>query len=250
MISIKSSSELELMRRSGKLTASCMEELISHVKPGVSTAQLDIIAEQFIVSKGAWPSFKNYRGFPASVCTSVNEEVVHGIPSKDKILKDGDILSLDFGALLDGYHSDMARTVGVGDISGEAKRLISATRDCFYAGMNEAKEGRRLNDISKAVENCASKNGYSVVRALVGHGIGRKLHEAPDVPNYAFKGANPRLRRGMVLCIEPMVNMGGEDVYWAADGWLVITKDNSLSAHYENTVAVTENGPEILTVPG
>ncbi len=246
MIHIKTPLEIEKMRESGKLTARCMEEIIAHIKPGVTTKQLDVIAEQFITAAGAIPSFKNYRGFPASICASVNEEVVHGIPS-GKLLKDGDIIGIDFGSILDGWHSDMARTVAVGSVSEEAKNLIRVTKECHYAGVAQAVVGNRLNDISSAVERVAVQNGYTVVRALVGHGIGRKLHEEPDVPNYAFRGANPRLRAGMVICIEPMVNIGAEEVFWAEDGWLVLTKDNTLSAHYENTVAITENGPEILT---
>ncbi len=247
MIGIKSSEELKKMRESGRLTAQCMEELIAHVKPGVTTMQLDIIAEQFIAAAGGTPSFKNYRGFPASICASVNDEVVHGIPS-GRMLRDGDIIGIDFGSILDGWHSDMARTVPVGDVSEEAKNLMRVTKESFYAGMNQAIVGNRLNDISSAVEMAAVDNGYSVVRALVGHGIGRNLHEQPDVPNYSFRGPNPRLRAGMTICIEPMVNVGTEKVYWAEDGWLVLTKDGSLSAHYENTVAITDNGPEILTL--
>lgn len=246
MIGIKSSGELKKMRESGRLTAQCMEELIAHVKPGVTTKQLDIIAEQFIAAAGGIPSFKNYRGFPASICASVNDEVVHGIPS-GRMLKDGDIIGIDFGSILDGWHSDMARTVPVGEVSEEAKNLMRVTKESFYAGMNQAIVGNRLNDISSAVEMAAVSNGYSVVRALVGHGIGKSLHEQPDVPNYSFRGPNPRLRAGMTLCIEPMVNVGTDKVYWSEDGWLVLTKDGELSAHYENTVAITDDGPEILT---
>lgn len=246
MIGIKSSDELKKMRESGRLTAQCMEELIAHVKPGITTKQLDIIAEQFIAAAGGIPSFKNYRGFPASICASVNDEVVHGIPS-GRMLKDGDIIGIDFGSILEGWHSDMARTVAVGEVSEEAKNLMQVTKESFYAGMNQAVVGNRLNDISSAVEMAAVSSGYSVVRALVGHGIGKNLHEQPDVPNYSFRGPNPRLRAGMTLCIEPMVNVGTDKVYWSDDGWLVLTKDGKLSAHYENTVAITENGPEILT---
>ncbi len=246
MIGIKSSDELKKMRESGRLTAQCMEELIAHVKPGITTKQLDIIAEQFIAAAGGIPSFKNYRGFPASICASVNDEVVHGIPS-GRMLKDGDIIGIDFGSILEGWHSDMARTVAVGEVSEEAKNLMRVTKESFYAGMNQAVAGNRLNDISSAVEMAAVSSGYSVVRALVGHGIGKNLHEQPDVPNYSFRGPNPRLRAGMTLCIEPMVNVGTDKVYWSDDGWLVLTKDGKLSAHYENTVAITENGPEILT---
>lgn len=247
MIQIKSSRELDLMRASGRLAAACMDEIISHIKPGVTTKELDVIAEEFIRDAGAVPSFKNYRGFPAAICSSINEDVVHGIPG-NIMLKDGDIIGIDFGALLDGYHSDMARTVGVGEISKEAKRLIDVTKECFYAGMEQAKAGNRLKDISFAVEKKAHENGYTVVHELVGHGIGKNLHEEPDVPSYVFKGANPRLRNGMVICIEPMVNAGERYIGWGDDGWRVFTLDGSLSAHYENTVAITEKGPEILTV--
>ncbi len=246
MINIKTPDELKKMRESGRLAASCMEEIIAHIRPGVTTKQLDIVAEQYIMSRGAWPSFKDYRGFPASICASVNDSVVHGIPD-GHMLKDGDIIGIDFGAILDGYHSDMARTVPVGDVSPEAHRLIEATKQCFYAGYEQAVEGNRVGDIARAVEAKAKAAGYTVVHELVGHGIGKNLHEPPDVPNFAFKGPNPRLRAGMVICIEPMVNMGSEKVYWGDDGWIVKTKDGSLSAHYENTVAVTDNGPEILT---
>jgi methionyl aminopeptidase len=247
MIHIKSPQEIEKMRAACRLTARCMEEILSHVKPGVTTKQLDIIAEQFITNAGALPNFKNYRGFPASICASVNEEVVHGIPSADRMLETGDIIGIDFGAMLDGWHGDLARTVGVGEVSAEARALMDATKESFFAGMAQAREGNRLNDISKAIERSAVSGGYSVVRALVGHGIGRSLHEPPDVPNYAFRGPNPRLKVGMVLAIEPMVNIGTEKVDWGDDGWLVSTKDGALSAHYENTVAIMPDGPEILT---
>ncbi len=247
MIQIKSAHDIRKMRESGALAARCMEELIAHVKPGVTTKQLDVIAEQFIASAGAIASFKNYRGFPASICTSVNDAVVHGIPAADQMLKDGDIIGIDFGCILDGWHSDMARTIPVGDVSEEAKQLIRVTKECFYAGMNQAVPGNRLRDISTAVQKTAESNGYSVVRDLVGHGIGQNLHEQPDIPNFTFRGANPRLEAGMVFAIEPMVNIGESKVKWGADGWLVSTKDGSLSGHYENTVAITENGPEILT---
>ena len=234
------------MRESGKLAARCMERIIACIRPGVTAKQLDIVAEQYITSRGAWPSFKNYRGFPASICVSVNDEVVHGIPD-GRILKEGDIVGIDFGAMLNGYHSDMARTVAVGSIDREAERLITMTKKCFYAGFERAVEGNRIGSISRAIEERALANNYSVVHDLVGHGIGLDLHEKPDIPNFAFRGPNPRLRSGMVICIEPMVNMGAEKVYWGGDGWVVRTNDGSLSAHYENTVAVMESGPEILT---
>ncbi|MGI6152300.1 MAG: type I methionyl aminopeptidase [Christensenellaceae bacterium] len=249
MIQIKSAHEIELMREAGRIAAQCMLEIRAHIKPGVTTMQLDIIAAEFIASKGAVPSFKDYRGFPGNICCSVNEEVVHGIPSKSKMLQDGDIISIDMGAYYKGYHSDMARTFPVGTISDQAEELIRITKECFYAGMEQARVGNRLNDISSNIEKAAIGNGYSVVRELVGHGIGKKLHEPPDIPNFSFRGANPRLRAGMVLAIEPMVNTGGGDVVFESDGWLVRTRDRKLSAHYENTVHVTEEGPRILTMP-
>lgn len=249
MIVIKTPQEIELMRESGKIAARCMMELGAHVKPGITTKELDILAEEYIERAGATPSFRNYRGFPGSICTSVNDEVVHGIPSRTKMLKDGDIISIDLGAFYKGYHSDMARTFPVGEISLAAKKLIQITKESFYAGMEQACEGNRLNDIGSHVEKLVVENGYSVVRDLVGHGIGKKLHEEPDVPNFSVRGANPRLRVGMVLAIEPMVNVGEARVMFMDDGWLVKTADGRLSAHYENTVAITEKGPQILTMP-
>lgn len=249
MIQVKSEREIALIRESGKISARCMLALKEHIKPGITTKQLDIIAAEFITAAGAVPSFKDYRGFPGSICCSVNEEVVHGIPSASKMLKNGDIISIDLGSYLEGYHSDMARTFPVGEISEEAERLIKITKESFYEGMEHARVGNRLNDISSNIEKVAVQNGYGIVRDLVGHGIGKKLHEPPDIPNFSFRGANPRLRAGMVFAIEPMVNVGGGEVNFMEDGWLVKTADRKLSAHYENTVVITEDGPKILTLP-
>lgn len=249
MINIKTPQEIGLMRESGRLLYNCMHELLTHVKPGVSTMQLDRMAEQYLKDAGAVPSFKGYNGFPGSICTSVNDGVVHGIPSAREILKDGDILSIDMGAILGGWQSDMARTVGVGDITATEQMLIDVTRESFFAGMREAKPGNRLKDISMAIEAVILKNDMGIVRELVGHGIGREMHEAPEIPNFTFRGPNPRLEVGMVLAIEPMVTLGRDEVRFMEDGWLVKTADGSSAAHYENTVAVTEHGPEILTAP-
>lgn len=250
MIILKSKSQIEAMRVSGNLLARCMDEVLSHAKPGVSTQELDTIAEQFLRGAGAVPSFKNFPGdsangpFPGSICASVNDEVVHGIPNRE-LLKDGDVLSIDVGAKLNGWHSDMARTVQIGKKTPEAQNLIAVTRESFFAGMAQAVDGNRLRDIGTAVEAVLRKAGLGIVRDLVGHGIGRQLHEEPEVPNFRFHGPNPRLRNGMVLAIEPMVTLGSGMVTFG--GWPVVTADGTLAAHYENTIAVTENGPEILT---
>lgn len=246
MIEIKTRDEIERMREAGRLCALCMEEILKAVEPGVTTWDLDKIAYDYTVKAGGFPSFKNYRGFPGSICASVNDEVVHGIPGARK-LNEGDIISIDMGVLLHGYHSDMARTVGVGKISESAKKLIETTKNSFFAGMENAKEGNRLNDVSSNIEFVVRAAGYGIVKELVGHGIGRNLHEEPDIPNFSIRRRGPRLRKGMVLAIEPMVNIGSGDVIWMDDGWTVKTSDGSLSAHYENTVAITSNGPEILT---
>ncbi|MEG0382175.1 MAG: type I methionyl aminopeptidase [Christensenella sp.] len=247
MIIIKTPHEIALMRESGRLLNNCMEELLTHVKPGISTMQLDRMVEQYLGDAGAKPSFKGYNGFPGSICTSVGSGVVHGIPSEREILREGDILSIDMGAILNGWQSDMARTVGVGDITPTEQTLIAVTRESFFAGMREAHEGNRLKDISRAIETVILKNDMGIVRELVGHGIGREMHESPEIPNYTFRGPNPRLEVGMVLAIEPMVTLGGDAIRWMDDGWLVRTADGSMAAHYENTIAITENGPEILT---
>jgi len=246
MITIKSSQEIELMREAGRIVADTHRLLEKAIKPGITTKELDEIAEQYIRSQDAVPSFKGYNGFPASICTSVNEQVVHGIPSLNK-LKDGDIISIDIGAIYKGYHGDAAKTYPVGNISEEAARLIRVTEESFYEGIKYAVEGNRLSDISSAIQQYVEKHGYSVVREFVGHGIGRQMHEEPQVPNYGNPGRGPRLRAGMTLAIEPMVNAGKYHVRILSNNWTVVTADNSLSSHYENTIAITNGAPEILT---
>jgi methionyl aminopeptidase len=247
-ISIKSEKEIELMRESGRILAMVLEELQGMIKSGISTLDIDRKCSELIKQYNCIPSFLNYNGYPASVCISVNDEVVHGIPSKKRILKDGDIVSLDCGVIYQGFHSDAARTVGVGEISLEAKKLIEITQQSFYEGIKYAKVGHHLNEISEAIQTYVEAHGYSVVRDLVGHGIGRELHEEPQIPNFRQKRRGPKLVEGMTLAIEPMVNAGRYDVYWEDDDWTVVTADGSLSAHYENTVLITNGEPELLTV--
>jgi len=222
--------------------------LRERVKPGVTTADLDRLAEEFIRREGGSPAFKGYRGFPATLCTSVNEEVVHGIPSSKKRLQEGDIIGVDVGAIVEGYYGDAAVTLPVGQISDEASRLIRVTEAALAAGLAKVKVGNRLSDISHAVQAVAEAEGYSVVRDFVGHGIGRNLHEDPQVPNFGKPGEGPRLKEGLVLAIEPMVNVGGREVEVLSDRWTVVTRDKSLSAHFEHTVALTSDGPKILTL--
>lgn len=248
MITIKSAQQIEKMRASARITKEALLLLEKHIKPGVTTAQLDKIAYDFILSKGAKPNFLHYGGFPASICTSVNDVVVHGIPDKGRVLREGDIISIDMGAVLDGFHSDAARTFPVGKISEEAKRLIDVTRESFFEGIKHLKHGAKLGDVSFAIQSFVENNGYSVVRDLVGHGIGRELHEDPSVPNFGKAGRGVKLAAGMTLAIEPMVNAGGFEVSVLDDDWTVVTDDGSLSAHYENTVLVTKDGYEILTL--
>ncbi len=249
MITLKTAKDLEAMAKSGLIVAKALEKAEEAIKPGMTTAQLNDIVEKVIVGEGAKPSFKGYRGFPACCCISPNEVVVHGIPSDKVILKEGDIVSIDVGAFFEGFHADAARTLAVGNISDEARRLIETTRECFFEGAKMAVDGNRIGDIGHAVQTHAEKNGYGVVRELVGHGVGRELHESPDVPNFGNPGKGVRLTKGMVIAIEPMINMGVKDVNFSrSDGWTVTTKDCKLSAHYENTVAITENGPKILTL--
>lgn len=248
MITIKSAKQVEKMRASAKITKEALELLEKHIKPGVNTAQLDKIAHDFIISKGAKPNFLNYNGFPGSICASVNDEVVHGIPHKKVVLKEGDIISIDMGAVLDGWHSDAARTFGVGKISDEAQRLIDVTRESFFEGIKYLKHGAKLGDVSSAIQNYVEKNGYSVVRDLVGHGIGQNLHEDPSVPNFGTARRGVKLAAGMTLAIEPMVNAGTHKVAVLDDDWTVVTYDGNLSAHYENTVLITKDGYEILTL--
>ena len=246
MIILKSSREIEFMRAAGKIAAEALLLVGEAIRPGVTTNELDAIARRHIEKSGAVPSFLGYCGYPATINASVNDEVVHGIPG-DRVLKDGDIVSIDLGAKYKGYHSDCATTFGVGEITGEAARLISVTKQSFFEGMNAFKEGNRLCAISGAVQKTAEDAGFSVVRDLVGHGIGQELHEQPNVPNFVSKSKGPRLEIGMVLAIEPMINYGAKETYTGDDGWTVCTRDGSLSAHYENTVALTKNGPVILT---
>jgi methionyl aminopeptidase len=247
MIVIKSSREIELMEKAGKIVALALEEVGKHVRPGVTTSELDKIAEEVIVSHKAKPSFKGYRGFPASICTSVNSEVVHGIPGL-RTLKDGDIISIDIGAEFDGYNGDAARTFPVGKISDEAMNLIRVTEESFFQGIQYARPGYRLSDISNAIQVYVESNNFSVVRDYVGHGIGRNMHEDPQIPNYGPPNKGPRLRAGMAFAIEPMVNVGGYEVYTLDNQWTVVTKDSSLSAHYENTIVLTDTEPRILTI--
>lgn len=247
-VTIKSEREIELMREAGRILAITHEELGKAIKPGMSTLDIDRLGEEIIRSYGCIPSFLNYQGYPASICVSVNDEVVHGIPHKDHIIEEGDIVSLDAGVIYKGYHSDAARTHAVGEISKEAQRLIDVTRESFFEGLKFAKEGNHLFDISRAIQKHVEANGFSVVRDLVGHGIGMNLHEAPEIPNFAGRRKGMKLKAGMTLAIEPMVNIGHYDVCWLDDDWTVVTEDGSLSAHYENTVLITEDGYEILSL--
>jgi len=239
------------MRQAGRVVANTKARLLESVAPGVTTRELDRIAEEEITRQGALPSFKGYAAggpipFPATICVSLNHEIVHGIPG-DRVLQKGEILSVDIGAFLGGFHGDAAFTVGVGDISEECRRLIDATREALSRGIAEAKAGRRIGDISAAVQGYAESLGYSVVRQYVGHGIGRALHEAPQVPNYGIAGRGPLLREGMTIAIEPMLNVGGWETTQLDDGWTVVTADGSLSAHFEDTIAIGKNGAEVLT---
>lgn len=247
-ISIKSATEIEHMREAGRILAIVHEELEKFIKPGISTWDIDKKGYDLIKSFGCEPSFLNYNGFPGSICVSIDDEVVHGIPNKKHILREGNIVSLDAGVIYKGYHSDAARTYGVGEISKEAQRLIDVTKQSFFEGIQFAKAGNHLHDISRAIQQCVENNGFSVVRDLVGHGIGKNLHEEPEVPNYKTVGRGPKLVSGMTLAIEPMVNAGSYDIWWLEDDWTVVTQDGSLSAHYENTILITEDGPEILSL--
>ena len=247
-VTIKSEHEIELMREAGRLLAIMHEELHKEIKPGISTWDINRIGDTIIRDIGCTPNFLNYNGYPASICVSVNDEVVHGIPSKKRILQEGDIVSLDCGLIYKGYHSDAARTWPVGDISPEAQRLIDVTRQSFFVGIKFAKEGNHLYEISKAIQDYVESFGYSIVRDLVGHGIGTHLHEDPQIPNFKPKGRGLKLQAGMTLAIEPMVNQGDYEVEWLDDDWTVVTADGSLSAHYENTVLVQKDGCEILTL--
>ncbi|MGM9973049.1 MAG: type I methionyl aminopeptidase [Clostridiaceae bacterium] len=247
MIILKNSDEINLMRQSGKIVEETLNRLEEIIKPGITTEDIDKLAEEFITKQGAIPSFKGYNGFPASVCTSVNDEVVHGIPG-GRELKEGDIISVDCGAVLNGFHGDAARTFPVGKISAEAEKLIRITKESFFKGYEKAIISNRLTDISFAIQKFVEENGFSVVRDYVGHGIGRNMHEDPGVPNFGKPNRGPKLQAGMVLAIEPMVNIGSYHVRTLLNGWTVVTTDGSLSAHYENTVAILDKGPEILTL--
>lgn len=246
-ISIKNAEAIEKMRTANRIVALVHEEMKKQVRPGITTAKLDMIAEEIIRSAGATPSFKGYHGFPASICASVDDEIIHGIPSKKRVLREGSIVSIDVGAYIGGYHGDGARTYPVGEISEEAAQLIRVTRESFFAGMEFAKEGCHLHQISAAIQKKASAFGYGIVRQYVGHGVGTEMHEDPPIPNYKPIGRGPKLVAGMTLAIEPMINMGTAAVRVLDDGWTVVTQDGSLSAHYENTILITPSGYEILT---
>jgi methionyl aminopeptidase len=247
-VSIKSAREIELMRESCRLLADVFHNLEQAVRPGISTHDIDTLGEKLIRGHGCEPNFLNYNGYPASICVSVNDEVVHGIPRKDHILQEGDIVSLDAGLIYKGYHSDMARTFAVGEISEDAKLLIERTKQSFFEGIKMAKAGNYLYDISREIDNYISQFGYGIVTELVGHGIGTKLHEDPQIPNFAQRRRGVKLCAGMTLAIEPMINMGRGDVEWLEDDWTVVTEDGSLSAHYENTVLITDGEPDVLTL--
>ncbi|MCX4339926.1 MAG: type I methionyl aminopeptidase [Lachnospiraceae bacterium] len=247
-VTVKTAEEIERMREAGKRLARVHEKLKESIRPGVSTKEIDRVCEELIRSCGCTPNFLHYQGYPASVCVSVNDEVVHGIPGEDRLLQEGDIVSLDTGLIYRGYHADAARTYGVGQISEDARKLIDVTRESFFQGIEEAVAGRHLYDISNAVADYVIPYGYGIVYELVGHGIGRNLHEPPEIPNFPQRRRGMRLKAGMTLAIEPMINIGTGEVEWLDDGWTVVTADHSLSAHYENTVLVTDGRPEILTL--
>ncbi|RHQ94590.1 type I methionyl aminopeptidase [Clostridium fessum] len=247
-VTIKSPREIELMREAGRILAKTHEELAKNLRPGMSTWDIDHMGEKIIRSYGCIPSFKNYNGYPASICVSVNDEVVHGIPHKEHFLDEGDIVSLDAGVIYKGYHSDAARTYGIGEIDDDAKKLIEVTRQSFFEGIKFAKAGNHLNDISAAIQKYAESFGFGVVRDLVGHGIGSHLHEDPEIPNFARKRKGILLQPGMTLAIEPMITEGSYEVVWLDDDWTVMTEDGGWAAHYENTILITEGEPEILSL--
>ncbi len=246
-ITIKKEVHIEAMRLAGRITGETLNLLEREIKPGITTAQLDKIAEEYIRSRGAVPSFKGLYGYPASICASVNNEVIHGIPDS-RTLREGDMISIDTGAYIKGFHGDAARTFAVGSISAERQRLIDVTRESFFRGIEYAKEGNHLSEISAAVQDYAEKSGFSIVRDYVGHGIGREMHEDPEVPNYRRGKLGPRLIRGMTIAVEPMLTAGGYRVKTLKNGWTVVTKDGSDSAHYENTVLITDGEPELFTL--
>ncbi len=246
-ITVKSSREIAFMAQAGRILETVHEELGKALHPGMTTWEIDKLGEEIIRSYGCVPSFLDYNGYPASICVSLNEEVVHGIPDKHRFVREGDIVSLDAGVIYKGYHADAARTHGIGNVSKEAQALIDVTRESFFEGLKYAKEGNHLFDISAAVGNYAQTRGYGVVRDLCGHGIGHSLHEEPQIPNFAQNRKGPRLKRGMTIAVEPMINRGSWEVDWLDNGWTVVTRDHSLSAHYENTILITEREPVLLT---
>lgn len=248
MVILKTAQELAMMREAGRISAGALEAAKQAIKPGMTTLQLDGIMYEYIRAKNAHPSFLGYGGFKGSACISINDEVIHGIPSK-RVIKEGDIVSVDVGAFYQGYHGDNAATFAVGDISPEARRLLDVTRESLEKGIAAALAGNRIGDVSNAVQSFVEENGFAVVRRYVGHGVGRQLHEAPEVPNYGRAGRGVRLVPGMTIAIEPMVNAAGEDVRVLNDEWTVVTQSGSLSAHFEHTIAITDNGPVILTLP-
>lgn len=250
MITIKNSAQIAKMREAGAMLHDVLAQVKGMIEPGVTTKEIDHFAEKLIRSYGAIPSFLNYEGYPASICASIDSQVVHGIPSKNVVLKEGQILSVDCGLILDGWQSDSAFTVGVGKISEEAQRLIDVTEESFFAAMEVAREGNRISDIGHAVQQYVESRGFATVRALCGHGIGREMHEDPSVPNYGIPGHGIRLRRGMTIAVEPMITAGGYRVKTLSDGWTVVTTDGSLAAHYEHTIAITDGEPELLSLPG
>lgn len=247
-ITIKSEREIELMREAGRILAIVHDEMKKALKPGMSTWEINRIGHECILSYGCKPSFLNYNGYPASICVSVNDEVIHGIPSKKRIIKEGDVVSLDAGLIYKGYQSDAARTWAIGQVSPKAEKLIEVTRQSFFEGIKFAKAGNHLHDISAAIEDCVIAGGFSCVREFVGHGIGRNMHEDPQIPNFHQRSKGVKLQPGMTLAIEPMVNIGRCDVVWMDDDWTIVTEDGSLSAHYENTILITEGEPEILSI--
>src|SRR6056297_3008522 len=247
MIILKSEREIDIMREADRIVAETHQYLSEIIEAGISTAELDKLADEFIRSRGAVPSFKGYRGYPASVCISINDEVVHGIPSKNRFLENGDIVSIDIGTFYEGFNGDAAKTFAVGDITKEAEKLLKVTEESLLKGIEKAIVGNRLFDISHAVQKHVESNNFSVVRDYVGHGIGRDMHEDPQIPNFGPAGRGPKLKAGMVLAIEPMVNVGSYEVETLADDWTVVTKDGSFSAHFEHSIALTEEGPRILS---
>ena len=247
-VTIKSAREIELMREAGKILGTCHNEMADKVKAGMSAYEIDQIAEKLIRGYGCEPSFLGYNGFPGSVCISINDEVVHGLPEKDKIIVDGDIVSLDMGVIYKGYQSDAARTLAIGEVSPEAKELMRVTKESFFVGIKEAVDGNHLFDISAAIGDYAESFGYGVVRDLVGHGIGQEMHEDPTIPNFRQKRRGMKIREGMTFAIEPMINIGRPEIAQLDDGWTIVTDDGTLSAHYENTILITDGEPEILSL--